>query len=84
MLLPTAVLSMVGRIGLWAWAAIYMPRTLTEQAIQFGPIGVTFVIFTFLLVGVLVLLAAPLLVSVWQERRSGALASARPEPLPAE
>ena len=83
-LLPTAVLSMVGRIGLWAWAAIYMPRALTEQAIQFGPIGVTFVIFTFLLVGVLVLLAAPLLVSVWQERRSGALASARPEPLPAE
>jgi hypothetical protein len=65
----------VGRIGLWAWAAIYMPRALTDQATQFGPIGVTFVIFTFLLVGVLVLLAAPLLVSVWKERRGEPVAA---------
>ena len=71
LVLPTALLSMVGRLGLSAWAAIYMPRALTDQATQYGPIGVTFAIFTYLLVSVFVLLAAPLLVSVWVEWRAG-------------
>ena len=71
LLLPTALLSMVGRVGLTFWASLYMPRALTDQAVQFGPIGVTFTIFTFFLVSALVLLAAPLLVAVWVEWRAG-------------
>ncbi|MHB1067067.1 MAG: hypothetical protein ACYC2Z_06530 [Candidatus Nanopelagicales bacterium] len=69
LLVPSAVLSGVGRAGLTAWATLYMPRLLTEHAEQFGPIGVTFALFTLILAGVLVLLIAPLLVAVWAQRR---------------
>jgi hypothetical protein len=71
LLVPTAVVSGVGRIGLTIWAAFYMPKSLTQNAEQYGPIGVTFAFFTFILAGVLVYVGAPLLVSVWNERRSG-------------
>lgn len=68
-LVPAAICSVVGRIGLSVWAGIYMPATLSNQAVQFGPLGVTFSLFTFFLAGVMVLLVAPLLVVVWQDRR---------------
>ncbi len=69
LLMPSAVLSSVGRIGLTAWSALYMPGALSQQAEQFGPIGVTFALFTFILAGVFVYLGAPLLVAVWDSRR---------------
>jgi membrane protein len=69
-LIPSAIVSGVGRVGLAVWAAIYMPRALANESVQYGPIGVTFVFFTFILGGVLVYLAGPLLVSVWFQRRS--------------
>jgi membrane protein len=65
LMVPSAALSSLGRIGVAAWAAIYMPRTLSEQAELYGPIGVTFAIFTYILVGVFVYVGAPLLVAVW-------------------
>ncbi len=70
-LVPSAVLGGIGRVGLTVWSAIYMPRSLTSQAEQFGPIGVTFALFTLILAGVFVYLGAPLLVSVWFRRRDG-------------
>lgn len=70
-LIPAAAMGVVGHIGLSIWAAVYMPATLSKQAEQFGPIGVTFSLFTFFLAAVLVVLIAPLLVVVWQDRRSG-------------
>ncbi|MDD2857991.1 MAG: hypothetical protein PHU75_04875 [Candidatus Nanopelagicales bacterium] len=76
LLLPTAAVSLIGRIGLLGWAAVYMPRTLESKAEQFGPIGVTFALFTLILVGVVVTLLAPLLVAVWDQRRRGVLADA--------
>lgn len=72
LLVPTAIVSMVGRGGVGVWSAIYMPATLSEQAEQFGPIGVTFSLFTLILAGVIVNLAAPVIVTVWDERRRGA------------
>jgi membrane protein len=70
-LVPSAILTGVGRVGLAAWGAIYMPRSLSEQADQFGPIGVTFALFTYILAGVFVYTGGPLLASVWLRRRSG-------------
>lgn len=66
----SAVVSGIGRIGVTIWAAIYMPSALSEQAAQYGPIGVTFTIFTYLLVNVFVYVGAPLLVTTWIEWRS--------------
>ena len=77
LLLPAAVLSSVGHMGMIAWAAIYMPRTLQTQAEQFGPIGVTFSLFTLILVGVVVMLVAPLLVGVYSQRQRAVLANAQ-------
>jgi membrane protein len=71
LLIPTAIASTVGRIGVGVWATLYMPGTLSEQAEQFGPIGITFSLFTLMLVAVVVNLAAPVIVTVWDERRRG-------------
>lgn len=74
----SAVLSSIGRVFIAAWAAIYMPASLSQQAEQYGPIGVTFAIFTYILVGVMAYLIAPLLVTTWvrwwAERRARASA----------
>ena len=66
----SAVVSSVGRVGLSAWAALYFPASLSDQAAQFGPIGVTFAIFTYILAGVLVYVCAPLLVTTWVQWRA--------------
>lgn len=79
-LIPAAAMGVVGHIGLSAWAAIYMPATLSNQALQFGPIGVTFSLFTFFLAAVVVILVAPLLVVVWQDRRAGIVREAPTQP----
>lgn len=66
----SAVVSSLGRAGIAAWAYVYMPRSLTEQAEQYGPIGVTFAIFTYMLAGVLVYIGAPLIVTTWVQWRT--------------
>lgn len=66
----SAVTSTIGRFGIAIWAALYMPTSLTNQADQFGPIGVTFAIFTYLLAGVLVYVGAPLIVTTWVKWRA--------------
>jgi membrane protein len=73
LLVPAAALSSIGHMGIIVWAAVYMPRTLQTQAEQFGPIGVTFSLFTLILVGVVVMLVAPLLVGVYAQRKTGSL-----------
>jgi len=77
LLLPTAVLGGIARLAMVVWGSIYMPRTLQQQAEQFGPIGVTFSLFTLILVNVVAMLVAPLLVAVWDQRR-GSGAAERP------
>lgn len=73
LLVPTALLGSLGSLGVSAWAAIFMPRTFSTQAEQFGPIGVTFALFTLLLAVTLVIVIAPLMVAVWDHRRTGAV-----------
>jgi hypothetical protein len=48
-----------------------MSRSLDQQAQQYGPIGVTFSLFTYILVAVFVYVGAPLLVTTWQSWRTG-------------
>ena len=72
LVLASAVASSVGRVLISAWAAFYMPTALSEQAAQYGPIGVTFALFTYILAGVLLYLVAPLLVTTWVTWRRGA------------
>lgn len=75
LIVASAVVSSIGRLGITVWATIYMPAALSEQAAQYGPIGVTFAIFTYLLVNVVVYVGAPLLVTTWitwrEQRRAG-------------
>jgi len=71
LLVPTAIMSTIGRVGVGLWSALYMPATLNNQAEQYGPIGVTFALFTLILVSVVVNLTAPVIVTVWDERSSG-------------
>lgn len=66
----SAVLSSIGRVFIAAWAGVYMPASLSQQADQYGPIGVTFAIFTYILVGVMAYLVAPLLVTTWVRWRA--------------
>lgn len=65
LVLASAIVSGAGRLGVALWSAIYMPSALSEQAAQYGPIGVTFAIFTYLLVNVVVYVGAPVLVTTW-------------------
>jgi membrane protein len=77
MMVASAVVSSLGRAGLAVWAYVYMPRSLSSQADQYGPIGVTFALFTYILAGVLVYVVAPLIVTTWvrwrAERQEAAL-----------
>jgi hypothetical protein len=75
----SAAVSSLGRLGMAAWATVYMPRTLDNQAAQYGPIGVTFAIFTYLLVAALIYVCAPLIVTTWVAWRHGRTAASVPE-----
>lgn len=78
LLIPTALLGSAGSVALSGWSAVFMPHTFSSQAEQFGPIGVTFALFTLLLAVTSVIVIAPLLVAVWVQRKSGVAA---PPPL---
>jgi hypothetical protein len=78
-LVASSAVSALCHLGLATWALFYMPSALSSQASQFGPIGVTFSLFTLFLANVVVLLCAPLVVTVWQERRHGVIRRVVPE-----
>lgn len=78
MMAASAVVSSLGRAGIAVWAFFYMPRSLSSQADQYGPIGVTFAIFTYILAGVLVYVVAPLLVTTWVRWRAERATAASP------
>lgn len=69
LIVASAITSTLGRFGIAIWAAIYMPASLSDQAAQYGPIGVTFALFTYILAGVLAYVCAPLIVTTWVQWR---------------
>ena len=70
LMVASAVVSSAGRLAMAVWSALYFPMTLSDQAEQYGPIGVTFALFTYILAGVLVYVTAPLIVTTWVQWRS--------------
>lgn len=70
LIVASAIASSLGRLGITIWAALYMPTSLSDQAAQYGPIGVTFAIFTYILAGVVVYVGAPLTVTTWVQWRA--------------
>ncbi len=65
----------IGRIGLGLWAAFYLAESLAGQASTYGPIGVVFGVFTYIVATVGVLLFATLLASTWRASHSAAATS---------
>jgi len=62
--LVTAVL----RAGVAVWSVAYLPASLSRQAIQYGPVGVVFALFTLLLALAVVTLLGPLVAATVTER----------------
>ncbi len=58
-----AAIVTVGRFGIGLWSVFFLADSLANQATSFGPIGVVFAFFTFLLVTTSVLLMGTLLAS---------------------
>ncbi len=67
-LLVAAGLVSLGRLGVGAWSAVYLPATLSRQSEQYGPIGVVFGLFTWIFASLLVLLVMTLLGAVLTRR----------------
>lgn len=70
LIVASSIVSTIGRLIMGAWTAVYFTRSLSEQAQQYGPIGVTFALYTYLLVGVFVYVGSPLLVTTWVNWRA--------------
>ncbi len=63
-----AVLVCAGRVGVGAWAAVYLPRSFAHQAQQYGPIGVVFAFFTLLFASTAATVGALLVAKVFTGR----------------
>lgn len=61
----------VGRVGLGVWTATYLADSLANQALTYGPIGVVFSIFTYIVSAVGVIVVGTLLASIWTDRGAG-------------
>ncbi|MBB5868172.1 membrane protein [Allocatelliglobosispora scoriae] len=58
----------LGRLLVAIWTVVYLARSLTQQAEQYGPVGVVFSIFTSLFVLIGAVMLATLLAAVLTER----------------
>ncbi len=67
-LLPGAVLIGVGLIGLRLIASVFLSRSITHHFNLYGPLGIVFVILTWLVAFSTVMLGGAVLGAVWHER----------------
>ncbi len=70
LVMASAFVAGIGRLAMGVWAAVYFAAYLAEQAQRFGPIGVSFAIYTYLLVAVFIYIGSPLLVTTWVRWRA--------------
>ncbi len=79
-LLPLVVATTVGLVLVNVYSAVWLPHTLSREASTFGPIGVAFTIFSWLLAIGFAIVVGAVLGAVWSERRLGAPPGARSAP----
>jgi membrane protein len=62
-----AGLTALGRVGITVWSITYLAHSLSEQAEQYGALGVVFSLFTYFLASTLVMLSCTLVAAVLTE-----------------
>lgn len=73
-----ALVVTAGRVGLGVYVVAYLADALSGQAERYGPIGVVFAIFTYIVATVSVLLCGTLLAATWVGAREHRLAGDAP------
>jgi membrane protein len=75
LLVPGAVATTVGLVGLRAFAAVWLSAAITSNHERYGPLGIVFMLLTWLIALSVVMLGGPVLGAALHERRLQAAAS---------
>jgi membrane protein len=68
-LVPSALITTAFFLGLGAFSAYFLSDAIVANDKQFGPIGVVFILMTWLLALGVVFILGPVVGVVWQDRR---------------
>jgi len=68
-LIPGAVAMTIGLVGLRAFAAVWLSNAITYNASRYGPLGIVFMLLTWLTALSIVMLGGPVLGAALHERR---------------
>lgn len=63
-LLPGAIVTAIGQVGLGWWTAVYVPRLITTDADKYGVIGVAFALVSWLVIVAYLIVASAVIGSV--------------------
>ena len=80
LLLPGAVALTLGLLGLRAAAAVFLSGAIISNFRQYGPLGIVFMLLTWLTAFSFVMLGGPVMGAALQERRAGDVRIAPPAP----
>jgi membrane protein len=69
LLVPGAVAMTVGLVGLRAFAAVWLSNAITYNYARYGPLGIVFMLLTWLIALSIVMLGGPVLGAALHERR---------------
>jgi len=75
-LLPGAVAMTIGLVGLRAFAAVWLSTAITYNSQRYGPLGIVFMLLTWLTALSIVMLGGPVLGAALHERRAQEAAAA--------
>src|SRR3954454_666418 len=68
-LVPGAIAMTIGLVGLRAFAAVWLSHAITYNAARYGPLGIVFMLLTWLTALSIVMLGGPVLGAALHERR---------------
>jgi membrane protein len=78
LLVPGAIAMTVGLIGLRAFAAVWLSTAISYNYARYGPLGIVFMLLTWLIALSIVMLGGPVLGAALHERRMHEAASRKP------
>src|SRR3954452_3625838 len=79
-LLPGAVAMTIGLVGLRAFAALWLSKAIAYNYVRYGPLGIVFMLLTWLIALSTVMLGGPVLGAALHERRLQQAADRAPAP----